>query len=77
MYRTYKEARVRTMKLKHDTIMIIGRGSARSNLPLVMLTLMRIERRKQMLRLLFHLFMTAITGGLWLVYLLVKFLIKK
>ena len=69
------------MKLKHDTIKIIGRGSARSNLPLVMLTLMRIEmrkqRRKQMLRLIFHLFMTAITGGLWLVYLLVKFLIKK
>lgn len=25
---------------------------------------------------LFHLFMTIITGGLWLVYLVVKFLVK-
>lgn len=30
-----------------------------------------------MARLLFHLFLTVITGGLWLVVLLVKFLIKK
>lgn len=29
------------------------------------------------MRLLFHLFMTLITGGLWLVVLLVRFLIKK
>lgn len=30
-----------------------------------------------MARLLFHLFLTVITGGLWLVVLLIKFLIKK
>ncbi len=29
-----------------------------------------------MLRLLFHLFMTSITGGLWLVVLLIDFLIN-
>lgn len=29
-----------------------------------------------MLRLLFHLFMTIITGGLWLVVLLIDFLIN-
>lgn len=30
-----------------------------------------------MLRLIGHLFLTAITGGLWLIVLLVKFLIKE
>lgn len=30
-----------------------------------------------MFRLLGHLFLTLITGGLWLVVLLIKFLIKK
>ena len=30
-----------------------------------------------MLRLLFHLFMTSITGGAWLVVLLINFLINK
>lgn len=29
-----------------------------------------------MLRLLFHLFMTSITGGLWLVVLLIDFLVN-
>ena len=29
------------------------------------------------MRLLLHLFLTFITGGLWLIVLLVKFLIKK
>lgn len=30
-----------------------------------------------MLRLLFHLFMTSITGGVWLVVLLVDYLTRK
>lgn len=29
------------------------------------------------MRLLFHLLLTFVTGGLWLIVLLVKFLIKK
>lgn len=29
------------------------------------------------MRLLFHIFMTFITGGLWLILLLIAFLIKK
>lgn len=34
------------------------------------------RRENRMLRLLFHLFMTGITGGLWLIVLLVRFLIQ-
>lgn len=33
------------------------------------------RRESSMLRLLFHLFMVSITGGFWLLVLLVKFLI--
>ena len=29
------------------------------------------------MRVIFHLFMTFITGGLWLIYLLIKFLVQK
>ena len=29
------------------------------------------------MRVLFHLFMTLITGGLWLIYLVVRYLVRK
>lgn len=28
------------------------------------------------MRVLFHVFMTVITGGLWLIYLLIRFLVR-
>lgn len=28
------------------------------------------------MRVLFHVFMTLITGGLWLIYLVIKYLVK-